>query len=72
MPFEGVYPWWPSLIAFIAASWIFIGVGKSGWPIPRLIIFFPSAASLLALANIAKADSVSKSRILFESDVILI
>jgi hypothetical protein len=34
------------------------GVGKSGWPMPRLMIDLPCAASALARASTSKADSV--------------
>ena len=53
MPLEGVYPWCPSLMAFIAASCIFDGVGKSGCPIPRLIISLPSEISFESIAIMA-------------------
>ena len=61
-----------SLRAFIAASTIFLGVRKSGWPIPKLIISLPSDLSLLALDKIEKAVSVSKLNILLETYIILI
>ena len=72
IPFEGVYPWYPSLIALIAASCIFIGVAKSGCPIPKLIISLPLEARSFALARIEKAVSVSKLNILFETYIFLI
>jgi hypothetical protein len=34
------------------------GVGKSGWPMPRLMIERPAASSALARASTSKADSV--------------
>ena len=49
-----------------------IGVGKSGCPIPKLIISFPSELNLLAFSNMANADSVSRLIILLETVIILI
>jgi len=43
----------PFLRALIAADVIFWGVGKSGWPISKWIIFFPSVSSLVALFKTA-------------------
>ena len=42
----------------IAASEICLGVLKSGWPMPKLIISFPLALSSSAFAKITKALSV--------------
>ena len=60
MPVDWVYPWWPSLRAFIPASTMCSGVWKSGWPIPRLIMLLPSEANLLAFAKTVKAVSVPR------------
>ena len=59
-PFAGVYPCLPSFKALTAASTICLGVLKSGWPIPKLIIFFPSLLSFSAFPRITKAFSVPK------------
>ena len=59
-PFAGVYPCLPSFKALTAASTICLGVLKSGCPIPKLIIFFPSFLSLSAFPKITKAFSVPK------------
>jgi len=44
----------PSLRAFIAASFIFSGVSKSGSPAPKPIISTPCAFSAFAFASIAR------------------
>src|SRR5215469_10124213 len=41
------------------------GVGKSGWPMPRLMIDRPCASSALARASTSKAVSVPRSDIRF-------
>ena len=48
VPSTGVYLVSPSLIAFIAASFILSGVSKSGSPAPKPITSFPAALSSLA------------------------
>tara|TARA_Y100000591_G_scaffold283462_1_gene264483 strand:+ start:163 stop:357 length:195 start_codon:yes stop_codon:yes gene_type:complete len=50
----------PSFKALTAASTICSGVLKSGCPIPKLIIFFPSFLSFSAFPRITKAFSVPK------------
>src|SRR5436190_20962586 len=41
----------------MAASWMCSGVLKSGWPMPRLMMSRPCAASAFARASTAKAFS---------------
>ena len=58
MPAAGVYPCRPSRSAATPASTMLGGVAKSGWPMPRLMIERPSAASRLASASTSNAVSV--------------
>ena len=53
IPSGALYLVSPFLRALIAADVIFWGVGKSGWPISKWIIFFPSVSSLVALFKTA-------------------
>ena len=56
-PNVGPYPVYPCAIALSAASIIFEGVWKSGWPISRCITSIPFSSKAFAFERMAKADS---------------
>ena len=56
MPDAAVYLVKPALIASIAASHTFLGVGKSGSPAPKLTTSTPAAFICLALSEIASVE----------------
>src|SRR5258706_6907166 len=58
MPAEGVYPCLPSRIARMPASCTCSGAGKSGWPMQKLTMSLPCAASAVTSASTTKAFSV--------------
>ncbi len=71
IPPTGVYFVCPPRIAFIAASFMFSGVSKSGSPAPKLIMSLPPAFKARALAVIASVTDSSSPESLPESVIIL-